>query len=146
MYVPDCDYRNARTISEAQPQPTSELMMTTFTASSIALNWFNLPFIDWPLLQPLASAGQIMPRRCRSVDARPSLRSGRTVPAPLSPPKSVRHSSRLICPCNQPKLPPWQLLHPNCILVKRPGVKQMHSNRRMQGVAMAAWNELLLRK
>ena len=44
-----------------------------------------------------------MPRRCRSVDARPSLRSGRKVPAPLSPPKSVRHSSWL------PDSPTFQL-------------------------------------
>ena len=35
-----------------------------------------------------------MPRRCRSTDARASPRSGRKVPAPLSPPKNVRRSSR----------------------------------------------------
>ena len=35
-----------------------------------------------------------MPRRCGSADARPSPRSGRKVPASLSPPKNVRRSSR----------------------------------------------------
>jgi len=35
-----------------------------------------------------------MPRRCRSTDARASPRSGRKVPAPLSPPKNVWRSSR----------------------------------------------------
>ena len=35
-----------------------------------------------------------MPRQCRSADARASPRSGRKVPAPLSPPKNVQRSSR----------------------------------------------------
>ena len=106
---------------------------------------YHRPIIDLPLLQPSAFPRQIMPRRCRSTDARASPRSGRKVPAPLSPPKNVQRSSRFADSSKkQQKLRPLGLLGEHCGPTK-PTTKWPHARSQYyhrKGVAMTASNDL----